>query len=347
MNRIQYLMVLLTAISLGESVVLGQAVDCVKPTIEPEGQIFLCPGGKTQLKTTPSASAYQWFRDDVAIDGATQYFLDITTPGDYTVTVFEGDCINSSERKAVVEAGGENRSPQVKIVGAEGFRFCEGGSATLSVEGNFTGYLWSTGARTATVTVEEPGTYTVEAFVGACTLLGEVTVTTLASPDIEISASRTDFRLGESIELFATGAQELTWFPSEGLNDTLVANPTAAPTKTTTYYVTGISANGCRDTTAITLYLDESALNLSPPKVFSPNDDNIDDFWIIENVGRYVGCELIIFNRQGQEVFKASPYANNWDGIYRGRPLPEGDYYYVMRCGGKENLKTGSILLVR
>lgn len=57
--------------------------------------------------------------------------------------------------------------------------------------------------------------------------------------------------LGERVRLFASGnASHFTWSPPAGLSDPGVARPYAAPISTTTYQVTGHSANVCPDETA-------------------------------------------------------------------------------------------------
>src|SRR5690606_2999873 len=101
------------------------------------------------------------------------------------------------------------------------FRFCEGGSIALTVEGNFKTILWATKPapqNTATITVTEPGTYNVGVQMeGGCSVSGSVTVTTMSAPVIYIEASDTIVRAGESVDLMATGGSDLRWFPAEGL----------------------------------------------------------------------------------------------------------------------------------
>ena len=59
--------------------------------------------------------------------------------------------------------------------------------------------------------------------------------------------------IGSSTTLNATGASTYSWSPSTGLSCTACANPTANPTVTTTYIVTGTDTNGCvnRDTVIV------------------------------------------------------------------------------------------------
>lgn len=48
------------------------------------------------------------------------------------------------------------------------------------------------------------------------------------------------------------------------------------------------------------------------------------------------GVELRIFNRWGNEVYFSAGYRNDWDGTYRGEPLPDGAYFYVVEYGDPE-----------
>lgn len=345
MKRLVFFYMLFFALLLASSSALAQT-NCDTPVIAPEGQLVLCDDNTITLQTAAGASSYQWYRDGEEIIGAISNTLLAAQEGEYTVKASYDGCEATAEPKRIYRASG-SATPSLKIKAEGGYRFCDGQRITLSVEGNFSAYYWSTGERSASIVVDQEGDYSVEAFMGDCSVVGEATVTVLELPSIEIIASDTMFASGQSIELLALGAQELEWFPAEGLNMSNVANPTATPSRTTTYFVTGVSANGCRDTVSVTLHMDIQPKHLSPPKVFSPNNDGTDDYWHIDNIADYPGCEVVVFNRQGMEVFKAQPYENDWDGLYRGSPLPEGDYYYIIQCEGSGKPKTGSVMLVR
>ena len=65
---------------------------------------------------------------------------------------------------------------------------------------------------------------------------------------------------GTPTVLGATGATSYTWTPATGLNNTLVANPIASPTTTTTYTVIGTGANvGCINTAKVTVTVIQDA----------------------------------------------------------------------------------------
>jgi hypothetical protein len=72
--------------------------------------------------------------------------------------------------------------------------------------------------------------------------------------------------------LHATGAAFYLWSPTSGLNNPVLANPTAAPTVTTVYTVTGSSQLGCEDTGMVLL-----TVLPAPNVVASAGDDTICD----------------------------------------------------------------------
>jgi gliding motility-associated-like protein len=83
------------------------------------------------------------------------------------------------------------------------------------------------------------------------------------------------------------------------------------------------------------------------PKIFSPNDDGINDFWLWANTLDYDGCTLTIFNRFGQQVFSTTSYDNTWNGrTSQGQPLEAEAYYYIIKCEGKQDV-TGAVRIVR
>jgi gliding motility-associated-like protein len=81
-------------------------------------------------------------------------------------------------------------------------------------------------------------------------------------------------------------------------------------------------------------------------KLFSPNGDLTNDTWVVKNITMIESCPIKIFNRLGKKVFEANAYENNWDAVLNGRPLEEGDYYYVIQCGSSKKY-SGAIRLIR
>jgi gliding motility-associated-like protein len=61
---------------------------------------------------------------------------------------------------------------------------------------------------------------------------------------------------------------------------------------------------------------------------FSPDGDNKNDTWKINNIELYPDNKLMIYNRWGDEVFSAKGYTN--DKAWDGGTLQSGTYYYVL-----------------
>ncbi len=90
----------------------------------------------------------------------------------------------------------------------------------------------------------------------------------------------------------------------------------------------------------------ELAKGLVANTILSPDNDGINDFWVIENIEKYPNNVLRIFDRTGRILYQETGYKNTWDGTVNGRLLAEDTYYYILDYGpGKR--RTGFISIVR
>jgi gliding motility-associated-like protein len=86
--------------------------------------------------------------------------------------------------------------------------------------------------------------------------------------------------------------------------------------------------------------------------VITPDNDGFNDELIIDclkggGIDLFPDNELIILNQWGDEIFRAAPYQNNWDGTYEGNPVPDGTYFYIFREGPEVPLQKGFITVFR
>jgi gliding motility-associated-like protein len=66
---------------------------------------------------------------------------------------------------------------------------------------------------------------------------------------------------------------------------------------------------------------------------FSPNEDGVNDRFMIMGLEKYPNHTLMVFNQLGYQVYQAENYNNQWDGTMDGKPLPEGTYFWVLDLG--------------
>lgn len=93
--------------------------------------------------------------------------------------------------------------------------------------------------------------------------------------------------------------------------------------------------------------LDDPQISLPLPVVnyLSPNDDGKNDYWAVRNVDIYKDFSLRIVDQFGNVVYaRDNNYQNEWDGKLNGRPLPDGNYYFIFG-NGKKTFK-GNIAIV-
>jgi gliding motility-associated-like protein len=148
--------------------------------------------------------------------------------------------------------------------------------------------------------------------------------------DLVASVNPIVIYLGESAQLQVQGADAapstVLWSNEEVLDDENSLTPTAFPEATTTFQVSG-EVDGCEVTDFITV-------TIAPPIVvfnaFSPNGDNINETWVLKGIERFPNCQVEVFDRWGQSIFKNVSYAKPWDGTNDGKYLPTGAYYYVI-----------------
>jgi len=84
------------------------------------------------------------------------------------------------------------------------------------------------------------------------------------------------------------------------------------------------------------------------PNSFTPNGDGKNDFFEIKSVYDCIDFEISIYNKWGQEIFKAEDIDFKWDGTFKNLPAPEGLYVYKLKLKRKVNFeKVSRLLLLR
>ena len=112
------------------------------------------------------------------------------------------------------------------------------------------------------------------------------------------------------------------------------------------FYVLIKDKYGCEGLDSVTVYIIDRRES-GPINFFSPNGDGKNELFDLSDYNPNADCYLSILNRWGQEVWRAEEYKNNWTGVdFNGNPLPDGTYYYLLRCNKEIRFKS-AITLVR
>lgn len=314
-----------------------------------------CMGQLVQFTNTSTVASgvtptYNWNFGDGNTSTAQNPQHTYTSAGSFNVTLqvsYSGLCSNTSPTKAI----NVQTAAVPSITNPDGdYTICEGESLVLEVTGSYNSYLWNTGETTPSITVTDGGTYTVEVTTTACTLNASRNVTLEAAPAITVTATPAAINEGETAQLQAEGLLDYLWTPEASLSDPTIPDPIASPVVTTIYTVTGTAPSGCTATGTVEVEVSGSATvtKLEPKNFFSPNDDVINASWMVGNILEYPQCGVSIYDLKGIKVYESKPYLNDWDGTFNGKRLPDGVYYYIIRCDGEEDTpRTGSITLLR
>jgi gliding motility-associated-like protein len=211
---------------------------------------------------------------------------------------------------------------------------CDGEKITLKVESGFVAE-WQTVPPVVNqnyLEVIKPGQYSVKLTdSNGCTAVQTVNVTPGITPII------TQVKSGENfLEIFAENGNPPYLYSLDNVNwqtSNIFYNLSA---KIYQVYVKS-QTNSC---TAIA----QSAV-LFIPNVFTPNQDSFNDVWRVSNIEYFNKAQLKIFDRYGSEVFFTDDISKfNWDGFSKGRLLPTGTYWYVIKIEGNQT-RTGWVLL--
>jgi gliding motility-associated-like protein len=277
--------------------------------------------------------------------------IDTLTSGSYSVLVTDANGCSKSYAAVL----NDTSNVSIQIVGPT--TFCSGDSVVLTATNSaYVTYQWTNAGSPMpdtlnSITVYDNGDYAVTA-TAVCGQFnaGPVNVVVNALPNVGVDPDMT-VHCDSALVLTATGGNTYLWSPANLVSDSLAAIVTVNLQQTTSFVVTAISVEGCTasDTVVVTVVCD----TLFIPGGFSPNNDGVNDYFVISDIAHYPDAVLKIFNRWGDLVYTKEHYDNSWNGfsntdmIRMGEVLPNGTYYYVFDPGNGDDGKAGYVILRR
>jgi gliding motility-associated-like protein len=149
--------------------------------------------------------------------------------------------------------------------------------------------------------------------------------------------------------------QSYNWDPATLLSCNNCAEPIGSAKFTQTYTLTATSDSGCISKDKVTIFVECKGANIFLPTAFTPNRDELNDYYYPITRGMKKITRFSIYNRQGQLVFERKDFLPNtkqsgWDGKNQGYPQNPGAYVYAIEAvceTGETIYSKGSFLLVR
>jgi gliding motility-associated-like protein len=177
-----------------------------------------------------------------------------------------------------------------------------------------------------------PGEYTVHIQDGnGCR--SDTTLTLLAADSLGLSIGpNLEVILGDEVTLTAnalTAPVLVNWWSNIGLSQMGGLQWTLEPQESMQITCAIIDANGCTDTTAISITV-ETTYKFYMPNAFSPNGDQANDvFKPVYRGNIFKEYYLAVYSRWGERVFETRTPGDGWDGRHRGKLLNSDVYVYV------------------
>ncbi len=323
--------------------------------IAPAGPFSICEDTSVTL-TASGGSSYLWLFNSNPIGFGNT--LNASLAGGYRAVVYTGNNLDGCADTSGVVIVSLLQGPQAAIEAGSSTYVCEGEIITLKANGNGT-YLWlkdgiSTGQTGNEITATQNASYTLIVTNGCGS---DTSSNTLAQfydlPVADFMYMPNPAEEGENV-LFTdrsiTGAL-WNWNFGDAAGVSLAQNPVymynAAGDYPVTLWIT--DANGCQDSVVI-------IVNVIPkgpefvPNIFSPNDDGIHDYLVVEY--GFVELELFeIYDRWGKKVFITEDPSKFWNGNnMNGTKCSDGTYYYVIigqDIQKRKVVKRGNVTLMR
>ena len=193
-----------------------------------KGNLQFCSGDSTILAVQGDFTSYSWS------NGAKTPTLTVKTSGNYAVSVTDKNGCTAGTSAQVTA------TPSVVAVIKGNTSFCTGDNTNLEVVGDFQAYAWSNGAKTATITVNQAGIFSVTVTDrNGC--VGQTSVETKVSPSLVVAIKGVlQFCSGDTVTLSTDGVFEnYKW--SNG-----ATTATIKVAQTGDYAVSVTDKNGCK-----------------------------------------------------------------------------------------------------
>ncbi len=315
----------------------------------------VCIGNATQFTNTSESSdvivSVQWdLNNDGVFNDASGNSLNylFTSLGPHTIGLrvsTQSGLAKAIYRQVIVAAiPTANFSATNACVGT----FTEFTNTSITRPEDIASFIWKFGDGSAWSNVSNPihtytspGIYNVTLIINSSfgcsdTIIKNVSIKPIPEFTLEYSGA-TEFTEGESVTVTAIGDfDQAIW--SNGMTGNSVILTLGGS------YSVEVSKNGCASSKSFSITVID---RVGIANLITPNGDGFNDRWEIFHIEKLRPCNVSVYDRSGVVVYSDSDYLNDWTGTYKGKPLPEGTYYYILKCDKETNIRKGAITIMR
>ena len=281
----------------------------------------------------------RWWRNgtDLDADGASLYVANL--PGTYVLETESAAGCTVRDTLVLTARAAPSASAHPLPEGP----LCAGDSLHL-VAGGGTVHTWSFGEqeqRSDSLLIAPDTTTTVRLLATNDCGVDTLDFTLAVALPVGAAGPDTCIALRRTAQLSVTGGVAYRWRANDFLSTTTEQRPLVTPLLTTTFLVEIESERGCVRLDSMRVeVLTFSEANLDRINVLTPNGDGQNDALVFRELSKSTLNELTVYNRWGTVVYRRINYQNDWMGTLDGRSLPAGNYYYVLRVGAAEPIRS-------
>lgn len=287
----------------------------------------LCNQQKLFVNLILRNAVYEWSTGNTANN------YTITQPGLYWVRVTQNGCI---KRDSITV----NFKPLPIVNLSSDTTLCEGKIKLLNAFNTSATYQWQDMTSQPTLLATKLGSYYVTATLNGCIKKDSIQINYKYIPRFTL---RNDTTLCTGEQLLLNPKIDNASFLWQNGS----ANATLNVLEAGIYKLT--ATNECGSSSDV-IIISRGLCNLFVPNAFTPDNNGSNDIFRIKNPGYIRTFKMNIFNRCGQLVYTTENANTGWDGKYKGKEQPTGNYTWFINLITREGeaiSKKGNLLLLR
>jgi len=277
------------------------------PKVTLRADTSICNGDFVMLTATNTNATYRWST------GETTAQIVVKQAGRYWVEVKNAVGTASDTFELTVKP-----APMV-FLGNDDL-LCKGESKILSALNSGSNYLWNTGATTSDITVTSGGTYSVVVNLNGCMAKDTVVISYDSIPVFSLGPD-TYLCTGKQIVLFTPHTLASHIWNNGSVADSLVI------TSAGTYSLTLTNQCGVGNDV---VHIETGDCKVYVPNAFSPNRDNLNDYFKPIVKGQTAIYRFEIYDRWGNIVFRTTDPTKGWDG--KANNKSPGSSNFIWQC---------------